>query len=201
MRPEKLVDTANGFYWTEGNRGVGWGAGVVPTIKGSTTAGIPSSPGVWIPSARPEDKFRTPSIEALEILQGYPAGWTAAASIRDRWKLVGNAVAVPVAKWIAEGLRDYDDLDTPHLDDYFRPIPSWDWAAYSTSGGKVTGRVPHAPMGTSIAHRYTLKTLLEKRGSAPLSRRATRGFTTRLQRSNLTRNDDFMHDLVTYSGL
>src|SRR3546814_17772886 len=46
----------------------------------------------------------TPSIETCEVLQGFPAGWTQAANgvnSRLRWRLVGNAVSVPVAEWVA----------------------------------------------------------------------------------------------------
>src|SRR3546814_13367340 len=55
--------------------------------------------------------IRTPGIEDAERLQGFPAGWTMAArdskrADRGRWRLVGNAVSVPVAEWLATRLFD-----------------------------------------------------------------------------------------------
>lgn len=190
---------ANGFYWTEGNRGVGWGAGVVPTIKGSTTAGIPSSPAVWIPGAEPGLKFRTPSIESLEMLQGFRAGWTEAAPNRDRWKLVGNAVAVPVVRWIAEGLRAYETLQTVAPDVRMSKPVGWDWAGVSVGTGRATGKIPTRPGGGLFPRRHSLVRLLQTRGSHPLSPGAARGFAGRLGRSRLSYDPDFMRDLVEYS--
>jgi DNA (cytosine-5)-methyltransferase 1 len=190
---------ANGFYWTEGNRGVGWGAGVVPTIKGSTTAGIPSSPAVWIPGAAPELRFRTPSIESLEMLQGFRAGWTKAAPIRDRWKLVGNAVAVPVVRWIADGLRSYDSLGAVGLDSSLSKPVGWDWAGVSVGSGRATGKIPTHLSTGSLPRRHSLPRLLHTRGSHPLSPGAARGFSGRLGRSRLAYDQDFMKDLLDYS--
>ncbi|GGF15278.1 DNA cytosine methyltransferase [Subtercola lobariae] len=190
---------ANGFYWTEGNRGVGWGAGVVPTIKGSTTAGIPSSPAVWIPRAEPELRFRTPSIESLEMLQGFRAGWTSAAPTRDRWKLVGNAVAVPVVRWIADGLRAYDRLSPVGIDSRLSKSSGWDWAGVSAGSGKATGKIPTHLNTGSLPRRHSLARLLQTRGSHALSAGAARGFAGRLGRSRLTYDRDFMNDLMEYS--
>ena len=41
---------AYGFYWTEGNRGVGWAIDSVPPFKGGSAVGIPSPPAIYIPS-------------------------------------------------------------------------------------------------------------------------------------------------------
>ena len=38
-----------------------------------------------------------------ERLQGFPDGWTAGESDSARYRMLGNAVAVPVAEWL--GLR------------------------------------------------------------------------------------------------
>lgn len=199
--PPSGPSDANGFYWSEGNRGVGWGVGVVPTIKGSTTAGIPTSPAVWLPGVEAEHRFQTPSIEALEMLQGFTAGWTEAAPARDRWKLVGNAVAVPVVRWIAEGLKSYDELDPVDLTVGMAAGAGWGWSGALIDGHRVNGKLPDL-LSTGPMHRRTsLARLLCERGSRPLSQKAARGFTTRLQRSNLTYDPNFMNDLVSYSGL
>src|SRR5262249_139954 len=37
-----------GFYWTEGNRGIGWAPNAIPTLKGGSSVGIPSPPAIWL---------------------------------------------------------------------------------------------------------------------------------------------------------
>ena len=44
-----FADLWCGFYWTEGNRGLGWAVDAVPTLKGGSTIGIPSPPAIWDP--------------------------------------------------------------------------------------------------------------------------------------------------------
>jgi DNA (cytosine-5)-methyltransferase 1 len=192
---------AHGFYWTEGNRGVGWGDGVVPTIKGSTTAGIPSAPAVWLPEKPIELKFRTPSIEALETLQGFRPGWTSSAPARDRWKLVGNAVAVPAVQWIAEGLRAYDRLSDIRLPAELDVKHGWGTAGISAGERVRRARVSEAPLTGPLRRTFTLQRVLEDRGSHALSAKAARGFASRLLRSNLRYQDSFMRDLNAYASL
>ena len=45
-----------------------------------------------------------------ERLQGFPDGWTEGQSDTNRYKQMGNAVAVPVVEWIIQGI--YDTFDT-----------------------------------------------------------------------------------------
>ena len=200
VTPKAAVSSANGFYWTEGNRGIGWGSGVVPTIKGSTTASIPSSPGVWIPQASDGAIFQTPSIESLELMQGFEPGWTSTAPVRDRWKLVGNAVAVPVVSWILEGLKNYEAAQFFESQLFHKNDEGWDWAGYSSASGRLKGRTPEFAQGEQIQPELSLKDLLITYGSHPLSQRATKGFTGRLSKSTLKYPDEFMRDLVEYSS-
>jgi DNA (cytosine-5)-methyltransferase 1 len=75
----------------------------VPTLKGGSGLGIPSPPAIWMPDGH----FVLPDIRDAERLQGFPAGWTEAALTGHskegaRWKLVGNAVSVPVSRWLGD---------------------------------------------------------------------------------------------------
>jgi DNA (cytosine-5)-methyltransferase 1 len=45
--PDAVRAPAFGFYWTEGNRGLGWAADAIPTLKGGSGFGIPSPPAIW----------------------------------------------------------------------------------------------------------------------------------------------------------
>ena len=185
-------DQAYGFYWTEGNRGTGWAIDAVPTLKGSTTVSIPSPPAVWMCANGPGMRIVRPTIEAAEVLQGFPAGWTAAAPPRDRWKLVGNAVSVPVARWIGEGLVAGDAAASDGFDR--TPLVAggaWPKAACHLAG-KTRG-VPVSEWPQSPATDYVhLADVLRNHGHEPLSHRATRGFRDRLRRSSLRYSADFM---------
>ncbi len=110
---EPNSETAFGFYWTEGLRGLGWGVSCVPTLKGGSTIGIPSPPAIWMPDGH----VVTPDIRDAERMQGFPVDWTKPAldvpGVRKgvRWKLVGNAVSVPMANWVGERLRAPETYD------------------------------------------------------------------------------------------
>lgn len=96
----RRMSMAYGFYWTEGNNGLGWAADAIPPLKGGSSVGIPSPPAIWIPGKG----IVTPDIRDAERLQGLQSGWTQSAEldgrVRQRWRLVGNAVTVPAATWI-----------------------------------------------------------------------------------------------------
>ena len=53
----------------------------------------------------PSGEVIKPDIRDAERLQGFPEDWTIAANANGRtsrrWALVGNAVTVPVAAWVA----------------------------------------------------------------------------------------------------
>lgn len=183
---------ACGFYWTEGVRGLGWAVGAVPTLKGGSTVGIPSPPAVWTPGERVS--FVTPDIRDAERLQGFKPDWTKPAELVGRagfrWKLVGNAVSVPVARWIGDRLARY------------QPGESWErhtgivggaWpdAAFSLDGVAVGVDVSKWPVqrkqvDISEFLRYDRK---------PLSLRATSGFAKRLASSTLKSPSEFRHAL------
>ncbi len=67
---EWFDDTAYGFYWTEGLRGVGWAKDGVPTLKAGSTIGIPSPPAIWNPGADADRLIVTPQIGDAEEMQG-----------------------------------------------------------------------------------------------------------------------------------
>lgn len=178
-------DIACGFYWTEGIRGLGWAVDAIPTLKGGSTVGIPSPPAIWIPQL---DQVVLPDVRDAERLQGFAPDWTeAAGSARGtrarhghRWKLVGNAVSVPLARWIGNRLRsdgDYDAVNDQPLD----VTGSWPKAAWGCSGKAYRVAVSAWPLHTPTRH---LLDFLEY-PTKPLSARATEGFLRRTQVSRL----------------
>ena len=52
------------------------------------------------------DRFRFPTPLECERLQGFPDHWTAGFSSTQRYKMIGNAVSVPVAKWLGERIEE-----------------------------------------------------------------------------------------------
>lgn len=184
-----------GFYWTEGHRGLGWAIDSIPPLKGGSGLAIPSPPAIWSP---PRRAFFIPSIEDAERLQGFAAGWTrpAVAESPDeskRWRLVGNAVSVPVASWLAERLAEpvrYEAADDVDL----APGERWPDAAWKVDGRLAASKASSWPITTPGSH---LASFLAHE-SKPLSLKAAAGFLARLEHSKLHRDERFLTDLQRY---
>jgi DNA (cytosine-5)-methyltransferase 1 len=172
-----------GFYWTEGRRGLGWAVDGVPTIKGGSTIGIPSPPAIW---DRPKDFIGLPDIRDLERLQGFVPGYTEPAMAGPgrnrgaRHRLVGNAVCVPVAAWVARRLTSGTSGDHKN---YGSPLSSgsrWPHAAWGSPSTPVHGvTVSTWPVAQPA---NPILSFLEF-PLAPLSLRATQGYLNRLERA------------------
>ena len=191
--PAGIRAGAYGFYWTEGNRGLGWGEGVTPTLKGGSQLGIPSPPAVWVPGDPVGLAISRPSIAAGERLQGFRSGWTRCMpGLGERWKMVGNAVTVPVARWIGSRLRaPGDPVDAPR-----RRLPSgsrWPSAASSVGGAREAWALSERPI--AVQARQSLAVVLDVHGSEPLTLKATSGFTRRLKASRLSTVPGFISAL------
>ncbi|MBX6773562.1 MAG: DNA (cytosine-5-)-methyltransferase, partial [Chloroflexi bacterium] len=139
-----VVD-AWGFYWTEGNRGTGLVPEGVPPLKGGSGLRIPSPPAIW-------DSFSgrvfTPDIRDAERLQGFESDWTAPAEVQEgrrvRWRLVGNAVSVPVARWLGDRLLRPGrfSLRSTRLGDDHK----WPYAAWGAAGRRYAVDLSHWPV-------------------------------------------------------
>ncbi|WP_216591067.1 DNA cytosine methyltransferase [Streptomyces brasiliscabiei] len=185
-RPDSdYLEDAFGFYWTEGNTGLGWAQDAIPTLKGGSGLGIPSAPAIWIQGAQVGHAIVTPQITDAEALQGFPRGWTEPAESRGRaslrWKLVGNAVTVGVSEWLGRRLsQPGDPVDATEVD-----LPEgarWPTAAWGHDGTRRGVNVSFFPERRPYVH---LLDLLDARAAAPLSLRATSGFYGRLMNSRL----------------
>jgi DNA (cytosine-5)-methyltransferase 1 len=181
-----------GFYWTEGSRGLGWAVDAVPTLKGGSTIGIPSPPAIWDPVSH---TITTPDIRDAERLQGFAEDWTAPA-LKDsvvrrghRWKLIGNAVSVSMAKWIGDRLVDQSGK-VPEGALLKRGV-SWPRAAWGRNEKVYMVDVTTWPQQRPAE---TLRAFL-KFPRAPLSLRATTGFYSRAIESCLNFEDGFLKDV------
>lgn len=183
-----------GFYWTEGNTGLGWAIDAVPPLKGGSAIHIPSPPAIWFPKRR---LIGVPAIEDAERLQGFEAGWTDIDDIepngrRKRWRMVGNAVSVRMAKWVAERLS----LEpTQYRAEASGGLPNdrgWPSAGWGHGGQRGRSTASEWPVAVEALH---LSGFL-KRDPRPLSVRATAGFHSRLIRSGLRYEEAFALDLA-----
>ena len=164
---------ACGFYWTEGLRGLGWAVDAVPTLKGGSTVGIPSPPAVWM-----LDGDQDPRHSRRRRLQGFGTDWTAPAvddpSRRNgpRWKLVGNAVSVPLAQWV--GRRLAESTETVPRGTRIENGGAWPKAAYGSRGTAFEVAVGMWPERRSYRHlerfiRYPMMPLKARSGRIPSS--------------------------------
>jgi len=193
--PKTIDGHACGFYWTEGTRGLGWAIDAVPTLKGGSGLGIPSPPAIVLP----DGQIVTPDIRDAERLQGFPANWTRpaeeVAKRNARWRLVGNAVSVPVSAWVGQRLtspRPYDDSFDAPLDDGQR----WPTAAWSMGGSRHRAPVSEWPRRRKRRHLADFLGHEVK----PLSERATSGFRNRTRNSRLRFPEGFIARIDAHLG-
>ena len=181
-----------GFYWTEGTYAVGLTRNGVPPLKGGSSIGIPSPPAILLP-----DGFvGTPDLRDTERLQGFSMDWTEAAESTgkraSRWKLVGNAVTVPVAEWLGGRLGSGGHYVEEEPEEVGKVWPS---AAWCMGGKRYVSNVSEAPVsrptGIDSFLHYPLK---------PLSRRATDGFLKRAEAGSMKFPDGFLSALQSHSS-
>lgn len=199
-RPQdELKADAFGFYWTEGKGGLGWAQDAVPTLKGGSTIGIPSSPAVWVPEADLARRFVTLRVEDAEALQGFDRGWTDAGEMTrkrgTRFKLVGNAVTTRVARWVAASLAWPKGMVADST--LWTPSGAWPTAAWGEAGTVHRVDVSEFPMHAPYEH---LGELVDLPTAPPLSDRALNGFRNRLLRGNLGRHPGFRDDIDEVFG-
>ncbi len=180
-RPETDLDEyAHGFYWTEGRGGLGWAVDAVPTLKNGSTIGIASPPAILLPMG----PIVKPDIRAAETLQGFPSDWTIAAEQvakpSMRWALVGNAVSVPVPRWIGQRLNHHGEFDNSR-DSEFLARGRAPRAARFDGKHRFAVTISQDPIGIRSP---SLESVIGENYSL-LSRRATAGFLDRTRRATL----------------
>ena len=177
------------FYWTEGKSGNGLTADATPPLKVGSSLGIPCPPAVLLPNGR----VVTPPIEVAERLQGFRTRWSSplrGRAGRHRWRLVGNAVSVPIAQWIGHRLshpKSYDDSNDSPWD----PQQRWPFAAWNTGDGRFTANLSEFP----IHKRRGRLSAFNTDKWPDLSARALSGFIRRARNSTLSYPPGFLETL------
>lgn len=192
--PKPDLSVPLGFYWTEGRSGVGITIDGIPPLKVGSSLGIPSAPAVLFP----DGEVLMPSLKACERLQGFPPGWTASAANGEkkdpRWRLVGNAVSVPVAQWVAERINEPGEVREYELANEDR-WERWPDAAWNVDGRRVGVVASDRPTLTG------LPSILQFRDETwtRLSDRALNGFISRAVAGRLKMPEGFIAALMNAS--
>ncbi len=185
LTPFVLGRHAAGFYWTRGASGLGWAPHCTPPIQGGSAKGIPSGPAVLLPDGR----VVRIGIADAERLQGMTAGSTEPAGTDGaRWKIVGNAVALPIAEWIGARLASHGPLSELRETSLADDARIWPRAA---RGGPTGGR-RRVEIG-SLPYWAERPPISASIGDAQLlSPRATRGFLARAERGRMNFEPGFL---------
>lgn len=188
-KPVANIDRPIGFYWTEGRRGMGLAVDGIPPLKVASGLGIPSTPAVLFP----DGEVLTPGIEVCEALQGFPRGWTDmefGTKRSPRWSMVGNAVSVPAARWLAGRVDSPGEmlaLPTRQLS----AESAWPDAAYGNSNGHFAVEASERPSNVAAPSIETFRDISWK----PLSARALRGYLSRAHEGGLRFPEGFLNAL------
>lgn len=190
-RPRTAIGkVAHGFYWTEGLGGLGWAVDAVPTLKNGSTIGIPSPPAILMPDGR----VIKPGIRDAERMQGFDSDWTRPAEnvgrASTRWSLVGSAVSVPVARWLATRLLRPGDDEVPLVRAEFPAHGKAPRAACFDGRTRLAISISTDPLG--IRPPSLTEFLRDVEGQQPLSLKATLGFLGRTERAKLRFEPGFL---------
>lgn len=177
---------AYGFYWNMGGMGIGWAEDAVPPIKS-----IP--PSLWVPGRVSPVVWVEP--HAGEELQGFDRGWSEGCEAylqrrRYRWRLIGNAIPVPIARWVAERILGPGEIQV-------ESCPSWSskWPLAAHGG---PGRQRVAMLASQFPLNPRAQGVLEvvrDSDMEPLTPRAARGFLNRYERGKLNLDPNFIVDV------
>lgn len=185
------LKTPLGFYWTEGRSGVGFTVDGIPPLKVGSALGIPSVPAVLFP----DGEVMCPGLAACEQLQGFTVGWTTVpthhgARRNPEWRMVGNAVSVPVARWIAERIKSPGsvlDFERVSLSGCSR----WPHAAWNVGKGRLGILASDKPISMA---RPSISEFRDPSWTK-LSDRALNGFITRATEGGLWMPKGFLSAL------
>lgn len=171
------------FYWTAGIQGINWSVGYSPTLKVGSALSIPSPPAVFY-----RDVVRTISVREAIALQGFPQTPFKGLAPSAVYRMMGNAVALPVGRFVAKSLN----TPRPHLSGQLVPtcleqslFGDGCWPACWPKAGLKSGSEFFEyldPAGTAPLANG-LEDLLNLDSEARLSSRAANGLLSRLERS------------------
>lgn len=171
---------AAGFYWTAGLHSICYSDGFVPTLKVGSALSIPSPPALHfdgcVRKATPAECLRFQGFDPADF-QDMPA--------KDVYRATGNAVAVPVGRFVFGCLRGEHPgrLQATPGGDRFR-------AGLREPGGLFEVEAPPPPLAADLA------AFVDRADRTPLPPRAAAGLLARLGRSGKPCPPDLLALLV-----
>jgi DNA (cytosine-5)-methyltransferase 1 len=197
-RASAIRRSSYGFYWTEGTYATGLTVNGVPPLKSGSTIGIPSPPAILFANG----DVGTPTVGDAERLQGFRRGWTKAAATVGReslrWRLVGNAVSVPVATQVIASAVSAEGISRRRFADAVELLPiegKWPDAAFGSRGKRyaMPNRSFRGMKRPPAIHRFLCEDV------RPLSAKATLGFLKRAQKGGQRFPDGFLKSLEQHA--
>ena len=172
-----------GFYWTAGLQGINFSVGYSPTLKVGSSLSIPSPPALFY-----EDVVRAVSPQEAIALQGFPKTPFKGLPPKAVHRMMGNAVALPVGRFVAKSLSSKKSKMSgtlvplylePSLFGDIRWPTAWPKAGFKDGAEffEYVDPVAEAPLSTS------LEDFIDMEASERLSLRAATGLLSRLDRS------------------
>jgi DNA (cytosine-5)-methyltransferase 1 len=167
LPPPRGEGRAAGFYWTGGLQSICYSEGFVPTLKVGSSLSIPSPPALHfddvVRKATPAECLRFQGFDPAEFRDMRP---------KDVYRATGNAVAVPVGRFVFGCLRGEPPgrlratpAAAPFRDGYREP------------GGVFEVTHPAPPLSADLA------AFIDREDRTPLAPRAAAGLLARLSRS------------------
>ena len=184
--PEKHNEAA-GFYWTAGTRSIVYSEGFVPTIKVGSSLSIPSPPAVHygnvVRQLTPEETLK---------LQGFEPNHLEGLKPNAKYRMAGNAVAVPVGRFVVNGvLKGIETSEIsflPKQSSLFQESEGNDVDPFSGSippNGFYDEDIREVVTGRENKPATNLVDFLDVHSTDRLSRRAATGLLRRLNKSGL----------------
>ena len=183
---------AAGFYWTAGSQGINFSEGYSPTLKVGSSLSIPSPPAVFF-----DDTVRMFSPKETVRLQGFPLRPFRGLESKAIYRMMGNAVAVPVGRFVTDGLdpnnqkagRPENLAEIPRQGSIFEDLPgAVNWPAAGYSAPEAVYEFPDPVHKSTLC--TSLERLIDRDDNSTLSVRAATGLLSRLERSGKSCPED-----------
>lgn len=188
------------FYWTAGLQGINLSRGFSPTLKVGSSLSIPSPPAILY-----KNRVRQISAREAILLQGFRLMDFKALPDKAIYRMMGNAVARPVGRFVAESVNENSE-SVP--DSAF--IPLTNQAELFSDILNSTSRISTWPDSGFIegeeVKRFvedknrplcnSLEDLVDLDDDSELSARAANGLLSRLSRSGKACPDDLRKALT-----
>jgi len=169
-RKGKVVEAA-GFYTTAGSRSICYSKGFVPTLKVGSSLSIPGPPGLFYSGI-----VRKASMNECIKLQGFSPKDFAGLNSKDVFRMMGNAVPLPIGHFVTSGLSI--KAEQPEL--------SFEADGHIAEAGvSIAGKIHSVKIEAPVRLAENLSEYIDVGSEERLSQRAASGLLRRLRKSGV----------------